>query len=77
MWLQLILTVVFYLWLFLVLFFLWRLAKDANMRTKELQAVLLAIAQQNAHSARVASDAAQTVAHVIENTITKGNPPES
>ena len=61
MW-QIILTVIFYLWLFAALVLLWRLAVQSDRRQRQLQDALIDVSQRNVDAAQKAADAAQTLA---------------
>lgn len=65
MWVQISLTLVFYVWLFLVLFFLYRLSRETSRHIQQLQNVLIDIAHQNAASANVAAEAARLLAETL------------
>jgi hypothetical protein len=67
MW-QVILTGIFYVWMFLVLILLWRQSINFHARMQDLQHALINISQQNADSAQKAADAAFILAKRLEKS---------
>jgi hypothetical protein len=79
--LQIVLTLVFYLWLFLVLIFLWRHAMGGSAHVRQLQGTLIDAAmksadaaQKSAEAAHTAAGAAHTLALQIESRLDTGKP---
>lgn len=64
--LQIILALIFYIWLFLVLFFLWRHALGAGARSRQLTILLADSNLKSAEAARMASEAVQTLAEILK-----------
>ena len=63
---QLILTLIFYFWLFAVLGLLWWHAMNSGRRQARLQDALINANQQSADAARKSADAAQLLATYLE-----------
>lgn len=57
--LQLILTLLFYAWLFVVLFLLWRIWRDSMRHIHRMESTLFEAAQQSAKAAIEAAEAAR------------------
>lgn len=60
-----ILTVIFYLWLFLLLVLLWLIWRN-SVRTREAQQVLHIVAMKNAESAQKTAEAVYILAKSME-----------
>jgi hypothetical protein len=69
-WLTIITTIISYLWLFAVLFFLWLIWRSSEHRLQHVQAMektLVDVATKDAESARQAVETTRILAAIVQN----------
>jgi hypothetical protein len=63
---QIILTIIFYIWLFLVVFLLWRHAVGAGAQSRKVTVLLAESSQKSAEAAHKAAEAVWKIADMME-----------
>lgn len=64
-WIQVLLTIILYIWLFAVLGLLWLHALRSGAKGRYVQQILFDVAQKNADSAKIAAEAARTAVNAL------------
>jgi hypothetical protein len=67
--LQLVLTLIFYVWLFLMAYLLWKLASGSNAHVHRLQTMLNENAQRSAEAAMKSAEAAHKAAEATGRAV--------